>query len=387
LFTDNLGDITGMTASKMTPRARMLAAYRHEKLDRVPIFVRGVHVLDEEWVAARDESWRPLIDLVAAQCEPITGYNANPGWMLSAYDALNSEHERREAGGWYYDTTIVHTPKGPLSYTDRVSTQEYSSLTDKFWIVDDDVDLERFMSVPYEPPQNDLSNFQAFDHEIGERGVVFINSSDPIAYVHSLLGSEKLAMWTIERQDDIDILVDLFTQRLLTWIDYLLTNNIHAVYGFSGAEYCLPPLMPPSTFRRWVTEPMKRITERIHRAGQIVHVHSHGPIDIILEQFAEMGADVLHPIEPPPMGDVTLAEAKHRIGDQVCLEGNIQVGDLFSASVDEVREVTKRAMDEGMPGGGFVLCPTASPYTPHIEPHVLRNYVTMIETAIEMREY
>ena len=80
-------------------------------------------------------------------------------------------------------------------------------------------------------------------------------------------------------------------------------------------------------------------------------------------------------------------EVKRRIGDRVCLEGNIQIGDLFGGTEQEVRDATKAAMEEGAPGGGFVLCPTASPYTPRLQPHVVRNYVAMIETAIAIRDY
>ncbi len=371
----------------MTPRERLMTAYRGETPDRVPINVRGVHVLDDNWVNARDTSWTPLIEIVAAECDPVASFGIDSGWLLNGSPSIQMEHRSHDRGDWVYEESIVTTPQGPLNYVRRVSKNEYSSLTDTFWITDDDRDLKRFLSVDWEPSTPDMSGFAAFTERIGERGVITFGHLDPMGCVHELLGSEKIALWSIERPADLDMLIELFTARLLTWIDSIIAQGVKGVCGFVGAEYCLPPLMPPRSFRRWVTEPMKRITERIHAAGSIAHIHSHGPLNDVLEQFVEMGGDVLHPIEAPPMGDVPLADAKRRIGAEICLEGNIQIGDLFGGTEAEVREITRRAIEEGKPGGGFVFCPTASPYTPRLSDQVVRNYLAMIETAIEVRNY
>jgi uroporphyrinogen-III decarboxylase len=179
----------------------------------------------------------------------------------------------------------------------------------------------------------------------------------------------------------------MFTNRLVEWFDWLTTCGVVSVFGFAGAEYVAPPLMHPRYFRDWVTAPMKQITKCIHAAGGLVHVHSHGPLNIILEQFGEMGSDVLHPIEAPPMGNVELADAKRRIGGRVSLEGNIQIGDIYAGEEHEVRDAVKRAIDAAAPGGGFVLCPTASPFTPVLPERALRNYIAMIETGVQYGRY
>ena len=43
--------------------------------------------------------------------------------------------------------------------------------------------------------------------------------------------------------------------------------------------------------------------------------------------------------------------------------------------------------DEAAAGGGFVLCPTASPFTPVLPERAVRNYLAMIETAEECGAY
>jgi len=370
----------------MTSKERLLTAYRRGQPDRVPINVRGVPVHDRKWVESRHPSYRPLIEKVAASGDLVGGFGVSCGWLLTASDAVTLEHRTRELPDWVDRETIAHTPAGDLSYVYRTSKHEFSGLTRAFW-VKDEADLERFLSVPYVPVRPDVSGYPAAVATMGDRGLVMVGNSDPIAYVHELLGSELLAVWSVDRRGTIDMLVELFTERLLDWYDYVLNSGVCGLFGFSGAEYIAPPLMAPSFFRDWVTRPMKAICDRIHRGGGLVHVHSHGPLNAVLEQFAEMGADVLHPIEAPPMGDVPLSDAKKRIGKEVCLEGNIQIGDLYAAEEHEVRDAVKRAIDEAADGGGFVLCPTASPFTPVLPGKTVRNYLAMIETAEERGAY
>ena len=50
------------------------------------------------------------------------------------------------------------------------------------------------------------------------------------------------------------------------------------------------------------------------------------------EKIVEMGTDCLHPMEAPAWGDMPLAEAKRRIGCDICIEGNIQMGDVYTCT-------------------------------------------------------
>jgi len=56
------------------------------------------------------------------------------------------------------------------------------------------------------------------------------------------------------------------------------------------------------------------LIDLIHRFGGKVIVHHHGNINAILERIADLGADAIQPIEEPPVGDCTMADAKRRIG-------------------------------------------------------------------------
>jgi hypothetical protein len=66
----------------MTSRERLLTALRLGRPDRLPIQIRGGRASDEEWVATRHLSYRPVIDAVAAHGDFIEGWGAPHGAFI-----------------------------------------------------------------------------------------------------------------------------------------------------------------------------------------------------------------------------------------------------------------------------------------------------------------
>ncbi len=80
----------------------------------------------------------------------------------------------------------------------------------------------------------------------------------------------------------------------------------------------------------------------------------------ILEDIADMEPDAMETFTPPDMGaDVDLAEAKRRIGDQVCMIGGFDQFHFFvGCSEADTRAAVRRAFEEAGEGGGFILSPS-----------------------------
>lgn len=93
-----------------------------------------------------------------------------------------------------------------------------------------------------------------------------------------------------------------------------------------------------------------------------------------------MGAAALDPIEPPPQGNVQLAEVRREFGGDLVLFGNIEVSDIENLEPDDFEKVVARTIQEVAenPGRGFVLMPTAGPYGRMISDRTLANYKTMV---------
>jgi hypothetical protein len=65
----------------------------------------------------------------------------------------------------------------------------------------------------------------------------------------------------------------------------------------------------------------------------------------------------------------------------------VQLRDLETLPADEMRDLIRRTVETGKPGGGFVLMATASPINADLSPVTERNYHIMVETALEYGRY
>jgi hypothetical protein len=367
---------------RMTSRERLLAAMHLEEVDRVPIHMRGVHVWNPQWLESRHESYRPVIEAVQEHCDLVAFWGPGGGLLFTASSELRFETEVLPGDDWDERITTMHTPRGTLTSRHLSSNRGLPGLQTEFYVKTLD-DVDKVLSVPYEPPQPDVRPFVELTASMGERGVVMCSLVDPITPVHGLMGSELLAIWSRQERGIIGNLVGMFAERIADLVKHLLKQHVGPVFASLGQEFAIPPLMSPRDFTDFCTIPEAPIGEMIHDAGCLLHVHCHGAMDAVLEDFITIGANCLHPIEAPPMGDLTLAEAKRRVGGHICLEGNIQIGDVYAAPTEVIVEQTRAAIRDAGPTG-FILCPTASPHTEVLPDQAVRNYTAIIETAREL---
>ena len=93
----------------------------------------------------------------------------------------------------------------------------------------------------------------------------------------------------------------------------------------------------------------------VKAGGKIVSLHVDGNVTGLIEDFIDMGVDVLNPIEPCD-GKQDIYGIKEQYGDKITLRGNIDVaGVLFNGTAEEVA-ADVHAHIEGLAGsGGYIL--------------------------------
>ncbi|HML48951.1 MAG TPA: uroporphyrinogen decarboxylase family protein, partial [Clostridia bacterium] len=148
-----------------------------------------------------------------------------------------------------------------------------------------------------------------------------------------------------------------------------------------GAEYILPPMLNPKLFPYYATGDYKALVDLVRDAGKWSMIHSHGRCGMVLDEFRKIGMDSIHPLEPPPMGDVTLPQAREALGPDCIFVGNIQYSDLFHGCTEEdIEQKTLEIIAESKKGP-IILAISASPIVQDLPTHAMRNYMRIIETV------
>jgi len=368
----------------MTPRERLLATLCGEPTDRVPV---SLYEIDGFTTAACPDhvSYEPIRKAARERLDNMVfcggGIPGPMGFLMSAggEDLVTSETHRD--GVSRVTMTRVRTPKGPLQTVSRRNPATYTTWTTEYLLKGPE-DVDRLLSLPYQPAPVDIGGVRAVQETVGERGIPLVDIGDPIGAAGYLMEFQALLeLVAFDRKRVLDLL-DWALERQLHITKSLLEQGAGPLFRLVGAEFATPPYMRPDDFRAFVVEYDRPIIEMIHRYGQQVRLHCHGRLREVLDSIAELEADGLDPVEAPPGGDIELAEVKRAIGDVICLMGNIQESMFELATEQELRDEVRRTLDVGAPGGRFVLMPTATPITVPLPAHVERNLFAYVDEAL-----
>lgn len=149
------------------------------------------------------------------------------------------------------------------------------------------------------------------------------------------------------------------------------------------ADYCFNdgPFLSPKMFREFVTPYLAMSVAGLRDLGYYTVKHTDGDIMPILDQLVEAKPHALHSIDP--QAGVSLKEVKALVGGKVALCGNVHCAMLHNGTKDQVIEDSKRALRDGMPGGGFFFCTSNTPF----KGMPLENYLAMLDVRKEFGRY
>ncbi len=168
------------------------------------------------------------------------------------------------------------------------------------------------------------------------------------------------------------------------------TAECYKAYMDVGAEvfvesgdlaYHSGPMMSPKKFRELLLPAYQIITDTVHEGGGKIVLHTDGQVTPLLDFVVDCRFDGLQSLEPT--AGVDLAYVKKKVGDKLCLMGNIDVAhDLVYGTKDEVYNSVKYAIKTGGPGGGFMV--SAANMHPGVK---LDNLKWMIEATKKFGDY
>lgn len=362
----------------MTSRERIYAALRREPVDRVPMMLWG---LDSMQISP-DPSYIPLLELIAERADIKYRWRPDGEGPFQPYNATPVEMDRAEwpEGRTVVTRTALHTPAGDLERVTQTVPDTIITATRKRF-VESLADLNKWMSIPYTPWVPSIASYWEAERLVGERGAITYRTMEPSYLVRDLFPPEAFALACIEDLDAIHRATEMMCEQMVGHSRHILDAGARPIFIVQGCESSTPPMQSPDHFDEFVVRYERPLLELIRSYGCPTIVHCHGNLGAVLERFVDLGYDGLHPVEEPPMGDVTLEEFKRRVGDDLTVVASVQIGEMLSATPVEIEAMVRRLLDVGGPRG-LLISPTATPYERPMSDRVYANYRQLIETVL-----
>jgi len=109
-------------------------------------------------------------------------------------------------------------------------------------------------------------------------------------------------------------------------------------------------LMSPALYRRFFLPWHQQLAELCHRYSALLHMHSHGNINLILPDLYAAGIDLLNPNDPDEGMD--LAALKRAYGDRITFVGGLHKKFFAWEFAEQVRTIPRLVADAD---GGLIL--------------------------------
>jgi hypothetical protein len=377
----------------MKRRERLMATLRGEKVDRPAVCFYEINGLDENpddpdlYNIYNHPSWKPLITLAREHSDrivmrdvPLIDTPINPILELTRTTTWT------ENGNTYEKKTIQARNRRLIQTTRR--DPGVNTVWQVEHLLKDLDDLKAFLELPWPDPAGipDTRRVLAAESELGDSGIVMIDTGDPICAAAALfdLGTYTVLASTESRW--FRELLELFAKGIFYRTQAVATALPGRLWRIYGPEYASPPYLHPVHFHDYVTKYDQEMVRMIESSGGYARIHCHGRLRLILDEICATGCTGLDPIEPPPQGDVELSYVRKKYGEQMVLFGNLEASDLENLPSDQFEIKIRKAIREGTrgKGRGFVLMPSSCPYGRELPERTLRNYLKMIE-VIETR--
>jgi uroporphyrinogen decarboxylase len=243
-------------------------------------------------------------------------------------------------------------------------------------------DWNDFKSYPWMKP-GDL-DFRIFDEaeKLLPHGMKVIRYLGPIfQMVWMLMGFETFSYRLADDPSLIEAIFDkIFAVVHREYEDAIRRESIGAIWYLDDIGVKDRLMVSPAFLRKALFPRMRVFAEGCKKRGIPFLYHTDGNITCVFEDIVDMGVNALHPIEPLAMD---IYEIKKKIGEKLCLIGNIDVDLLLRGTPEEVEEDTKKHLKELGPGGGYVLGSSNSIH----RTIKAENYRAMLDTALKYGNY
>jgi uroporphyrinogen decarboxylase len=256
---------------------------------------------------------------------------------------------------------IIRTPMGDLS--DKIEQMRGGGIygVDPTPVIKEPLlkgpeDLEKLPYLFPDPDRLDLGDIGEMIRMAGERGLVEVQIDSAVDQrAGDAYGLANLMMACYDDPDFVKRLLRICQDQTLRETKAVLEAGVQVVF-VSWFYASLSAGWSPKLYRQLFSPLVKEHVDLVHSYDALYHYYDDGKCAAILDDVVASGADVISTLAPPPFGDVDLAEVKARVGNRICLKGNIDLLHVVKQGTPrEIDEAVREAIVAAAPGGGYVL--------------------------------
>lgn len=229
-----------------------------------------------------------------------------------------------------------------------------------------------------QPPEYFLRTLDLLMKAGGERLSIHGEVFSPFTHLMELFGYQEALMGLVLDAGRAEAILARLTEAVIAWGRAQILGGVDAVLissAFAGGGF-----ISRKMYAQFVVPFERQVIDALHAEfpGTPVYTHTCGKLGDRLELMAESNTDGVDTLDPPPLGDTELADAKTRIGKRMFIKGNMNSVALLSDSAEQVSERARSALAAGMADGGYILS-TACSVAPHVEPFKLEMLTPLAE--------
>ena len=143
---------------------------------------------------------------------------------------------------------------------------------------------------------------------------------------------------------------------------------------FAGAGF-----ISPGFYSKFVLPFEREIIRTVREKNVHIYVHTCGEIGDRLGLMLGSGTSGLECLDPPPLGNVELADAVKMLKGKAFIKGNVDSVNLLLFGTDaEITVDAQRRLETGKQNGGYIFSTACS-----IAPKVKKEKVLLLREAVE----
>jgi uroporphyrinogen decarboxylase len=345
----------------MNSRARFVAAIHHQEPDRVPIDVgsdlhNGIHeiayrnLLDH--LGERDEIrlYDQMQHLAVVKESILERLHADTRYVFANAPA-SFELKIEPDGSWADEWGIRRKPCG---YYDEVCHHPLAGC--------DPADAHKF---PFPNPL-DPTRFEGLRekarrlHETTDYALIAGSPATFFYLTSEMMGFQEFMERLLTDQFTIEILLE---RMLGYWLEFFgayldaLGDCVEMIWLGDDWGTQQGPIIPPKLFRSLFVPRYRQFCSFVKSRSNVkIALHSCGSVGWALEDLADAGIDVVHPLQGDAKGMNDPLELKRRFGKQLVFYSNLcNQTTLPYGTPEQVRQDVIQKIRALSPGGGYVI--------------------------------